>query len=108
MAETKQPKWWSPETEASWQKVKNAVVGEWHKVADGAKKIEKVVAEQAIAFGHGARDAYGRMGTWSADVEKKLKADWESTRHEAGETWDKVRDAVKHGWDKTVHPTPKS
>lgn len=102
MDEAKKPKWWNAVHDVSWSKVRGAIVDQWHSAAAGASKLEKSVAERAIAFGHGARDVYGKAGQWSADVEAKLKADWEQTHKDATNTWDKVRDAVKHGYDETV------
>lgn len=105
MADTissKKPHWWTSSHDLSWDKVKHAMVDEWNKVAAGAEKLEKSAAEHAISFGHGARDAYAKLGPWSAEVEAKLKADWEKGEHAAGKQWHQVRDAVKHGWDKTT------
>ena len=59
-----------------------------------------------MAFGHGAKEAYGRVAdkadVWSDELEKKLKVDWEATHKNAAETWEQVRDAVKHGWERTT------
>ena len=100
---TAKPHWWNQSHDLSWGKVKTALLDEWHKAGAQAQKLEKGVAESAISFGHGARDAYAKLGPWSADVESKLKADWEKGEHAAGQSWDKVRDAVKHGWDKSTN-----
>jgi hypothetical protein len=100
MAENK-PSWWSSAHELSWSKARAAAVEQWQKVTEGTNKLEKGVAERAIALGHGARDVYAKTGPWTSDVEAKLKADWERTQKDATNTWEKVRDAVKHGFDKS-------
>jgi len=106
MGEEKKPHWWSSTHDVSWSKLKGAIVDEWHKAAAGAGKLEKNVAERAIAFGHGAQEVYGKAsahaGQWTSEIEAKLKADWEQTHKDATNTWDKVRDAVKHGFEKTA------
>jgi hypothetical protein len=103
--ETK-PKWWSSVHDLSWDKIKKAAVDDWNKVTDQAQKLERALAERAISFGHGARDVYGKTGAWTTDMEKKLKADWEAMHKDALSSWEKVKDAVKHGFDRTP-PTDK-
>jgi hypothetical protein len=103
MADDKQPRphWWNAAHDLSWEKVKGALVADWHKMTEGAQKLEKTLQERALAFGHGARDAYAKFGVWTADLEKELRADWEKTHKDASANWDKVKDAVKHGWERT-------
>lgn len=108
MEEAKKPHWWNNMHDLSWDKIKTAAVDEWHKAAAGAAKLEKSVAERAIALGHGAHDVYGKSGQWTSDIEAKLKADWEQTHKDATNTWDKVRDAVKHGYDKAASTIKKA
>lgn len=98
------PQWWNSAHDLSWSKVKAALIEDWRKVSKEADRLGKELQERAIAFGHGARDAYARFTSWSSELESKLKADWEKTQHAADETWDKVREAVKHGWEKTHRP----
>lgn len=95
------PHWWTAAHQQSWDKLKGAVVDEWSKVAGAADKLEQSVAEHALKFGHGAHDVYESAGAWSKEVEAKLKVDWEKTHQDAANTWDKVRDAVKHGFEKS-------
>jgi hypothetical protein len=106
MAENK-PHWWSALHDVSWDQIKKTAIDDWHKVAGQAQKLERAAAERAIAFGHGARDVYGKVGTWTTDVEAKLKADWEATHKDAAVSWEKVKDAVKHGWER-MPPSNKS
>ena len=101
MAEPTKPHWWSNLHDLSWNKMKAALVDEWHKGAGAAQKLEHSVAEKAIQLGHGARDSYKKFGGWTSELETTLKKDWETTHKDATATWDKVRDAVKHGWEKS-------
>ena len=111
------PKWWSKVQDVSWDQVKGKLTTEWQKLSVDAQRLGKDVSENAIAFGHGARAAYGKAevkageladkasakaDVWSDEVEKRLKVDWEQTHKDAGVAWDKVREAVKHGWEATV------
>ncbi len=111
------PKWWSKVQDVSWDQVKGKLTDEWHKLGVDAGRLGKDAAETAIAFGHGARAAYGKAeekagqladkanqkaDVWSYEVEKRLKTDWEATHKDAAVAWDKVREAVKHGWEATV------
>lgn len=97
----KAPHWWTSAHDLSWSKIKSAVVDEWHKAGSAASKLEHSIAEHAMKFGHGATNAYQHKGEWTHDVEAKLKADWEKTHQDATMAWDKVRDAVKHGFEKS-------
>jgi hypothetical protein len=106
MDEPKKPHWWSAVHDLSWDKVKTAAVADWDKVSAGASKLQKSVAEQAIAFGHGAQDVYGKTGPWTSEVEAKLKADWEQTHKDAANGWAAVRDAVKHGYESLSSKAP--
>jgi len=106
MANEPKPHWWSALQDTSWEKMRSSIVADWQKLKErsttAAHSLSKDVQERALSFGHGAKGAYAKLGAWSADVEQKLKADWEQTHKDATQTWDKVRDAVKHGWEKTV------
>jgi hypothetical protein len=88
--------------EASWNRVKEEAIADWKKVVATEKRAERNVDEQAIAFGHGAREAYGQVKTWGGELEAKLKADWLQTTADAEHAWDGVSRAVKHGWDRAV------
>lgn len=71
----RKPKWWTKSFESSWNKVKAEAIADWDKMVDVEKQLQRGVAEEAIAFGHGARDAYQKMQVWGGDLEDKLKAD---------------------------------
>ena len=98
----KKPSWWTEHVEGSWNKVKVEALADWKKVVASEKKIENKVDEQALAFGHGAREAYHKLEHWSGELENKLKADWKETTTEAESAWDKVSTTVKHGWERAV------
>jgi hypothetical protein len=106
MDENKKPNWWSAVHDLSWSKVKGTAVADWQKVSAGASKLEQTVAESAIAFGHGAKEMYGKAGPWTSEVEAKLKADWEQTHKGAVNGWATVRDAVKHGYETLTSKKP--
>lgn len=57
----------------------------------------------AAAYRHGveaAHDSDNRGLHW-ADVESDLKSDWERAYPDTGHSaWDKVKEAVRHGWDR--------
>ena len=100
------PSWWSKVNDVSWDKVKGKLTEDWQKLSTDAQKLGKDAAETAISFGHGARETYGKVAqkadVWSDELEKKLKADWEATHKDGAVAWEKVRDAVKHGWERTA------
>ena len=99
-ANSKKPSWWTEGFESSWNKAKAETLADWHTFASAEKKLEESVAEQALALGHGARGAYEKLAVWSGELEETLKADWSGTGHEAEHAWEKVRSAVKHGWER--------
>ena len=99
------PKWWTESFETSWKKARAEVMADWDKVVAGEKKLEHSIAEEALAFGHGARDAYRKMEVWGSELEDKLKADWKETGHDAASAWDKVSAAVKQGWERAATTT---
>jgi hypothetical protein len=98
----RKPKWWTDNVETSWNKVKVEAIADWKKVVATEKGVERKVDEQAIAFGHGAREAYDQVKTWGGELEATLKADWVQTMADAEHAWDGVSRAVKHGWDRAV------
>lgn len=103
------PRWWTESVETSWNRVKAEALDEWDQLEAYEKKLEREIAEEAIAFGHGGCETYDKLYEWGGDLEDKLKADWADS-HEAALAWESVRDAVKHGWQrarKAVKPTPE-
>lgn len=103
------PSWWNDSLETSWEKVRAHMLAEWNKAVEGKQKLEHQIAEEALAFGHGAREAYPKLLAWTGELEDKLKADWKRTHKNASETWEQVQNAVKHGWEATKRAvTPAS
>ena len=98
-ATRKLAQWWTDKTESSWAAVKKEAVADWDKAVGAEKKLADKAAEEALAFGHGARDAYQKLAVWGGELEDKLKADWKDG-HRTEHAWDKVKDAVKHGWQR--------
>lgn len=96
------PKWWTDGMQASWDKVKLETVADWKKISAGEKKVETRIDEGALAFGHGAREAYHQIQVWGGELETKLKADWKETAGDAGYAWDKVSAAVERGWERAA------
>jgi hypothetical protein len=54
--------------------------------------------EIPLRYGHAAREHYHTA--WSAEVESKLKDEWEQGRDTTRRGWDDVRVVVRHGWDR--------
>lgn len=104
--ELRKPTWWNESFETSWQKVKVTTLEGWDKLLQRGQKLNHRIAEQALAFGHGARELYPKITAWSKELEDKLKADWAQIQGTAEETWEKVSDAIKHGWETAKQPKP--
>jgi hypothetical protein len=100
--ETKKAPWWNDRIAASWEKAKATAVAEWAKVTADTKKLEKVVVERALAFGHGARKAYEKVEVWTDQVERDLGEQWQRLGNEGAAAWAKVRDTVKHEWQRAT------
>lgn len=107
-AKSKKPTWWNDSLETSWKKVSMATVAAWDKLGHAAKKIEHHSTEQALAFGHGAREAYPKMLVWSHELEEKLKSDWKQVQSDATDAWEQVHDAIKYSWNAATHGHMKS
>ena len=99
------PRWWSDSVEDSWNKVKVQVLQEWEKVVDGSKQLDRRLAEEALALGHGARAGYRKLEFWGRDLESRLQQDWKGMTRAAGRRWEDVRDAVKLGWERARSAT---
>jgi hypothetical protein len=125
MKQSYNPKWWNPEHESRWERVKAAFKRDWDqtrhdfggkepdtdqdvddtlKQAAGKQPIpprgqptyEEI--ETAYRFGYGARGQYrSKYPTWNDQLETQLERDWRDTY--AGVTWLAYRDAVRYGWD---------
>ena len=93
------PAWWTDSLETSWSKVKAEAIQDFHKVAQCENNLEHRINAEALAFGHGAREWYHKLQVWSHELEDLLKADWKETGHRAECAWEKVRAAVRHGFE---------
>lgn len=104
-ADAERPSWWSSAQDLSWNKVKAGLLEEWRRFEKDAGELDRMAQEQAVKFGHGARAAYAKLTVWSAELEQQLKADWEAMG--ARQTFEKVRSAIRHGWEETVKDVKK-
>lgn len=100
--ETKKAPWWNDRIAASWEKAKASALAEWAKVTADTKKLEKAVAERALAFGHGARSAYAKVEAWTDQIERELGEEWARLGNDGAAAWAKVRDTVKHEWQRAT------
>ncbi len=96
------PRWWTDTLEESWNKVKAQVMDEWQRMVARGKQLDNLLAEEALAFGHGARATYEKMEVWSKELEARLQADWKELAQAAERRWEDVRDAVKLGWERAT------
>lgn len=53
--------------------------------------------EQEARYGFGARSQYPTLNTWDAELEGKLRDDWD--RLGTGKTWEASKRGVRMGWD---------
>lgn len=100
-AAQQRPEWWTDENELSWRGVKESLFQNWDRMVEESRKLERRLTEEAMAVGHGARRAYQKAEQWGEELESHLRRDWKAVSREADDTWDKVKDAVKHGWENT-------
>jgi hypothetical protein len=101
------PAWWTDSLETSWHKMKEETIKDWNTLADGEKKVEQSINEDAVALGYGARGVYHDLQLWTRELEDKLKTDWQETGHAAKCAWDEVSAAAKHGWEHAVEVVNK-
>jgi hypothetical protein len=123
----KNPKWWTPENETAWNRVKMAMKRDWDQTkhdlggnepntnqnignttrqASGTETIPPrgepthAEAEPAYRFGYGARLKYGaEYPDWDDELEAYLKNDWEAIAPSQKQTWMQDRAAIRYGWD---------
>ena len=85
--------WWSASHDATWQKAQKELVTGWKKSKIQGVHVDATIAESALAFGHGARGNYAKMGDWTDELEAKLRAEWKN-RNATEQNWGKIRDAM--------------
>jgi hypothetical protein len=93
------PHWWTDRIDTSWEKAKADVMKAWRSTKRVGRALEDAAAEEAVAFGHGARQVYPAVREWSADLAQMLELDWKETRRGVQHGWEDVKDAVRHGWE---------
>jgi hypothetical protein len=60
-------------------------------------------AEPAVRYGYGARSHHGGSD-WNEKLEGTLRKDWETTLTDT--PWERVKHAVRRGWDSAKGPGP--
>ena len=93
--------WWTENIETSWLTAKKELMADWEKLATNEKSLAHEAAEEAIAFGHGARDAFKDLQTWSVELQAQLESDWKDG-HRTAHAWEQVKDAGRHGWSRAA------
>jgi hypothetical protein len=114
-------------TGSDWERAKEALRRDWEQtkadVSDGGQELDQDAGdtikqaagkqpippantpnppdswndmEPAVRYGYGARQHY-TGSDWDDELERKLRTDWESTGGDS--TWDRVKAAVRRGWD---------
>jgi hypothetical protein len=76
---------------------RDAILREWRACSSHAAPLEDAVVEAALAFGHGARSAYGHHTSW-ATLSPQLRVDWIGLGHVG---WDQIAEVVRHAWSWT-------
>jgi len=124
------PNWWDETYESSWERVKAAFKRDWDQtqhdlgrssVPDTHQRLPHTLAqaiggepipprgvaayedaEAGYRFGYGSRRYYGRKpDEWDADIEEKLRKDWEDLTAHPERSWERYREAVRRGWAHT-------
>lgn len=99
---SRKPPWWNESVDSSWSRAKAETIHDWDRITAGKDMLERGIEHEAVAFGYGARRALQSFKAWGAEVEGILAADWKATGRDAHAAWDKVKGAVKHGWDRAT------
>ena len=125
MNERRNPKWWNPQHESRWERVKAAFQRDWDqtkhdfggKQPDTDQDVDDTVkqaagkqpipprgtptyeeTEDAYRFGYGARSQYGpEYSEWNNQLETQLEQDWRDTYNDR--EWKKSRSAIRRGWE---------
>ena len=124
----KDPKWWKPEHNSAWDRVKSALKRDWEQTkADLSSKgkelnqdigdtVKQAAGKQPIPpdnvpnpewdgvepryrYGVGAREQYGNdHKDWDDRLESKLKEEWQDLKD--GTTWDEAKNFVRRGYER--------
>ena len=125
---TTDPKWWKPEHNNAWDRVKGALKRDWEQtkadVSSKGKELNQNVgdtvkqaagkqpippagepnsewnkAENSYRYGVGAREQYGSdHKDWNDRLESKLKEEWMDLKD--GTTWDEAKNFVRRGYER--------
>jgi hypothetical protein len=124
MKETRNPKWWNPQHESSWNRVKAAFKRDWDQTKhdlggnqpdtdqDVDDTVEQAAGKQpipprgqptyeehedAFRFGYGARSQYGKQyANWDTRLVSQLERDWAETYSDR--EWARYRNSIRRGW----------
>ena len=127
MNKYKNPTWWTPENDSTWDRTKAAFKRDWDqtkhdlrgKEPDTKQNVTDTVkqaagtevipprrqpnyeeVEPAYRFGFGAHSYYSvKYPKWNKEVEDKLKKDWKTTNPSREANWNEDREAIRHAWD---------
>ena len=125
MQQRRNPKWWTKETDSSWDRVKAAFKRDWDQTKhdfganqpDTDQNVDNTIkqasgkepipprglptyeeTEDAYRFGYGARSHYRqRYTSWNNQLEAQLEQDWRDTYNDRD--WARYRDSIRRGWD---------
>ena len=125
----KDPSWWNSTHSSAWERTKDALRRDWEQtkadLSRGGHELNQDVGdtiqqstgkqpippghrpnppsgddwsefEPAVRYGYGARSHYGAQ-QWNAELEGKLRKDWDDSGSPSA--WDRVKAAVRRGWD---------
>ncbi|HEV2696040.1 MAG TPA: hypothetical protein VG347_24340 [Verrucomicrobiae bacterium] len=127
MNSTKNPAWWTKETDSGWDNVKAALKRDWdqtkhdfggntpntnQKIGNTIRQAEGTEGipprglltydelEPAVRFGYGAKAVYGEEYLyWDDELEARLLTDWEKVEPARKQTWMQDRAAMRYAWE---------
>jgi hypothetical protein len=97
------PQWWSDQIQTTWNRTREAAVGDWRVQGDHSIAIDASIIEAALAFGHGARCAFPHWRSWDR-VCPQLRSDWDRLGHVGPAAWDRVVEVIRHEWLRAAGP----
>ena len=134
MRAPKDPSWWNEDLSLAWERSKEALRRDWEQTkADfgvGGHDLDQTLdttleqaagrqamppgnepnareawtdAEPAVRYGYGARTQHDD-GSWNESLEAKLRHEWTTTLTDT--PWERVKHAVRRGWDSAKAVTP--
>lgn len=90
-----------PVIQKSARAARNVDVDHAYRVADNNWEIGTVweQVEPGVRYGVGARTQYPHYERWNDELEARLRKEWTETNEPS--TWEKVKRAVRHGFEST-------